>query len=41
MQLYYSATIKIFLIQVNKQVHVNKYGTVRILTTMNWYLLHC
>jgi len=41
MQLYYLETIKIVLIQENKQVHVNKYGTVRILTTMYWYWLHC
>ena len=41
MQLYYLETIKIFLTQVYKQVHVNKYGTVRTLTTMYWYLLHC
>jgi len=34
LQLYYLETIKIFHIQLNKQVHINKYGTVRILTTM-------
>jgi hypothetical protein len=33
MQLYYLETIKKVLIRVNKQVHDEKYGTSRILTT--------
>lgn len=33
MQLYYLETIKKVLILVNKQVHDDKYGTFRILTT--------